>query len=951
MANNEDFIDKLKSLARLEVVMEQDGHHLSGRGRYRRSTEPTENSLVVDLNRQTYHWNSTGEWGDVITWVQKRKGCDFKEAVEYLAKSVGLPEPNWGGDNQARIATRAKEEAFGAAGAYFHELLLKDADALAYARSRGWSDETIKNAKLGYTGDKARMRDIQLAMRKLFEDMKISVTSPAAIAILGFNGNVAKLANENSIQVNNEWINQAYIPGLIGKDMLVYPHISGGRVRYFSGRGVHEKRHYNLPGELAGPRQAYFNHEWSAMEEACVIVEGQADAVTLAQWGIAAAALAGTSVDEEMFKRLEGHKNLYVGLDSDKAGKVNEWKVARVLGPMCRLVEWDGIMTFREYFDLEGNAQPIKDANDLLRAMNHEGAQSPENQIIGMQEALGRSLTLAEAMAEWAGRQNGAERDAALRTAMEVIAKMDELSLAQYSSGLAKSMRITGRDFTRMVKSTVQAASKKDEKGQSVEFTLGGIIKGWLVEYLYDTENHKGSLAWKDPDGKIGSGESVEIEGMKYAPMIPTDTLKNGGVLFPSAIGPLKSTGELVAIVENYIESVYLLPDHLSGKIMAYYALLTWLYDCFNTIPYLRAMGEAGSGKSELMRRLGMVCYRLMMANGAGTAASLFRSVERYRGTVFIDEADLQQSDTTNDIVKFLNLGAMRNNPIWRLEEVTGEGGRKEYTEKTYTTFCPKLIAMRKDFKDDAVGSRSLTFMIEPRETYELLDAGIPLEVNSEIRAKALALRNLLLRWRLEHWEPEIAVDPEFYEMDISSRLNQVTGPLMAVAKDDPVLRGEMRRFLREYYAELTLDKSMGVPARVIEAMWKIYKFPDLHKEMITTDAEGEKMLVGRVTRIANEIMDEMNSGGNEGGEEQATRKNSKDELSPHGIGKVIRKTLQMKISGRTNKGFYVYWDEKKMMALSKRYGINPEDIGPKEEMKSLFDHPVISRDSQSTLG
>ena len=332
------------------------------------------------------------------------------------------------------------------------------------------------------------------------------------------------------------------------------------------------------------------------------------------------------------------------------------------------------------------------------------------------------------------------------------------------------------------------------------------------------------------------------------------------------------------------------------------------------------------------MRRVGMVCYRLMIANGAGTAASLFRSVERYRPTVFIDEADLQQSDTTNDIVKFLNLGAMRNNPIWRLEEVTGEGGKKEFVERMYTTFCPKLIAMRKDFRDDAVGSRSLTFKIQPRETMELMAAKIPLEINNDMRARALAIRNLLLRWRLEHWLPEIPVDPNFYDFDISSRLNQVTGPLMAVAKDDPGLQAEMRRFLREYYAELTVSKSMTITARVIEALWKIYKYPDLHKQMVVQDAEGEKVLVGSVTRIANEIIDEMNSGGEKESEDEHKRR--KDELSPQRIGRLIREELQLRVSGRTNKGFYAYWDQIRMEAVAKRYGINIEEVGPRPEMK-----------------
>lgn len=934
MPETTDIIEQIKSQCHIELIVEQDGYHLHGRGRYRKCVE--HDSLVVDLHKQTYHWNQSGEWGDVISWIMRRRGVDFKGAVEELCRRGGVPEPEWSrGDPNVRLANRTKEEIFGLAASMFHRWLMADKDALDYVHSRGWSDDTIQRSIIGYSGIGSDRKNLSKIFYQELVALGEDPTCPAAVAVMGFNGDVRRWGIDHSVDVRQDWIEQRFIPSLIARDMVVYPHLSGGRVRYFSGRGVHEKHHYNLPVELAGARQPYFNAEWSATEDVCVVVEGQADAVTLTQFGLPCVAMAGVNLDEGMIKRLEGHKTFYVGLDSDKAGKANEWKIAKALGPMCRLVEWNGIMALTHWKDAEGVEQKIKDANDLLRAFN-QTERDFAGQQKGLLDALGTSPTLAEAMAAWAGLQQGAERDTALRSAMDVIVKMDELSIAQYQGDLSKKMRITSREFTRMVKTYLDQAKKKDENGENIEFVLGGVFSGWLVEYLYDAEEHRSSLAWRDPEGKIGSGDSVTIEGKKFMALPPTDTFKNLGILFPSNIGKTKATGELVAVIENYISTTYLLNDKLTAKIMAYYVLLTWLYDCFNTIPYLRAMGEAGAGKSELMRRVGMVCYRLMIANGAGTSASLFRSVERYRGTVFIDEADLQQSDATNDIVKFLNLGAMRNNPIWRLEEVSGEGGKKEFVERMYTTFCPKLIAMRKDFRDDAVGSRSLTFKIQPRETMELIAAHVPLEINNDMRARALAIRNLLLRWRLEHWQSEIPVDPAFYDLDISSRLNQVTGPLMAVAKDDPALQSEMRRFLREYYAELTVSKSMTITARVIEALWKIFKYPDLRKEMIITDPEGEKILVGQVTRIANEIIDEMNSGGDKEDEKEETSKfkNKKDELSPQRIGRLIREELQLKVSGRTNKGFYVYWDQLRMEAVAKRYGISLEEVGPKVSMK-----------------
>lgn len=926
MSDNTDIIERVKELNRIEVIIERDGFKLGGHGRWRRCTQSV-GGLVVDVNNQAYHWNTKGEWGDVIAWVMKRKGLDFKTAVEDLCKMAGIQEPNWGGgDGRARALSREKEEIFAIAAGVFSRWLWKNDDALEYTKNRGWSGDTLNAAMLGYTGAAEDRKVLSEGLRKELVAGGVNPSSPAAVALVGFGGDVSAWTSENEIQVREDWIDRGYIPGLVGQDMLVYAHITGGRVRYFSGRGVHEKRHYNLPIELVGPRQAYFNFEWSQIEQACVVVEGQADAITLGQWGIPAAAMAGVAVDDEMVKKLSAHKTFYVGLDSDKAGKVNEWKIARALGPMCRLVEWNGIMTCTHFQDKEGESREIKDANDLLKALNQVG-QSPENQKLGLEEALGRSPTLAEAMADWAGKQSGADRDAALKSAMEVITQMDELSLAQYQSGLAKSMRVTARELLRMVKTVQDLAKKKDEKGEAFEFILSGVVDDWFIEYMYDPETQKPSLAWKDPDGNIGSGTEVKINGKKYVAAPPSGAILSGGILFPSKLGQPKRTKELSAIIEGFIRGAYLLNNPLDAKIMAYYVLLTWLYDAFEAVPYLRATGEPGSGKSELMRRVGLLCYRFISANGASSTSSLFRMIEKYQGTVFLGEMDLRQSDASADIIKLINLGAMRDNPIIRCEEIMVDG-KREIQEKMFRTFCPKLIDMQREFYDPAVKTRCLTFKLQPKETYELVNANIPLQITATMRSRALAIRNLLLRWRLDHWQPSIEIDPAFYEMDISSRLNQVTGALMMIAKDDPDLQREMRTFLLEYYREIVQERSMTIPARAVEALWKIYKFPDLRQAMMVEEPDGSlKVLVGNVTKIANQIISEMNMDEDDGS--GSDKKGKKDELNPHKMGKRLREDLQLKIGNRTNKGFYVYWDFQRMVALAKRFGIDPEEIGP----------------------
>lgn len=911
---------------------------LEGHGRYR--TARQHDSLIIDVHNQAYHWNSRGEHGDVIHWVMNRTGADRKRAVSDLCRRAGLDEPNWDHETAAaRAATREREDIFGIGADVFTRWLKKNDTALAYARSRGWNDQVIDEARLGYSG-KAVGTELRNEMLKELISHDVDPDCPTAVALLGWNGDVARWANAHSIEANEDWIHHGRIPGIVGQDLLIYPHVTGGRVVYLSGRAITEKRHYNPPIALVGERRVYYNSAWSRKDRDVVLVEGQADAVSLAQLGAAAIALAGVSATKQFTETLPQDQVYYIGLDQDKAGHDATVQLAEALGPLCRLVKWE-LRT--DWSTAEGEAP--KDANDLLQSMAAAGA-GHEDQAAWINAMLAGAPTYIEHAASEAGLMEGALRDSAQVHTIQLFARMDEMTQAQYRSRIAKLLKVPIRDMTHIQKTIATAADKADNGGEPY-FTFGGFIDGYLVEYLYDIATDKASLAWRNPDGLISAGDEVTINGRRYLPEVPNNSIKRGSLLFPNKIGEERGIRELVVLVEMYIKSCCLLPGARVAKLISYYVLLTWVYDMFETVMYLRAMGSPGSGKSEMLRRVGLACYRTMAANGAGSTSSLFRAVERYRCTVFIDEADIQGSDTENDMIKFYNLGAMRGNPIWRTEKVIIDG-RETFEEVSFQTFCPKLVAMRKDFRDDAVGSRSLTMKLQPRETIELIRANIPLTINDEMREKAQALRNLLLRWRLKTWQPSMEVNPEYYDLSISARLNQVAGPLLALASEDPEQQEEIRRELREYYAETILSQSMTIAARVIEALWKIYKFPDLHEQMVKTESDGSEIIrIGEITRISNEIMDQMNETSEE--TDEADEKHRKEQaLKPHRVGKILRDDLQLQITNRRRDGFWVYWNGPRMEGLAMRYGVKLDEVGPVEGKEKSID---VEKAIQPTLG
>lgn len=320
--------EEVKRKNSLEEVMKQAGIELVGSGKYRNAKG--NHSFVVDLRRQIYFENAgsdsqtpDGFGHDVIHFVKwwKKLGNtkeDTKEAVEFLCQRAGLPAPEWGGDAAKNMAQRAQDDALTIAARVFVKWLRASNDAQAYARGRGWSVESTKD-------DKGNV-----------------IPSTVQLAGLGYSGNGTSGERNQLIEALNaegHAVDENAVKAVFAMPpkMLVYAHVRGGRVRYLSGRGIFEKTHYNLLKDLVGDRQRYYNHEYGSDAELVAIVEGQADAVTLAQWGIAAVALAGCAADESFAADMKKHKYAVVALDFEAAMWSKAQKIAELIGPKTRL--------------------------------------------------------------------------------------------------------------------------------------------------------------------------------------------------------------------------------------------------------------------------------------------------------------------------------------------------------------------------------------------------------------------------------------------------------------------------------------------------------------------------------------------------------------------------------------------------------------------------------------
>jgi hypothetical protein len=211
---------------------------------------------------------------------------------------------------------------------------------------------------------------------------------------------------------------------------------------------------------------------------------------------------------------------------------------------------------------------------------------------------------------------------------------------------------------------------------------------------------------------------------------------------FPSHPAPYGSTVQLVDEVEKFICRYANVPKEWLD-IIPIYILMTWVYDRFTAVPYLRFLGEPGTGKTRLLQLCAATSYKGTIVSGSITGPALFRTINMVRGTMAVDEGDFKHSEEWSDITKVLNNGYTTGLPIVRCER-TGN----VFEPHAIHVYGPKIISTRSRFSDEALESRCLTF--ETRE--EPLPEHIPLQLPLSFEQEACAIRNKLLQWRFDNF-------------------------------------------------------------------------------------------------------------------------------------------------------------------------------------------------------
>ncbi|MBI4188309.1 MAG: DUF3854 domain-containing protein [Chloroflexi bacterium] len=231
----------------------------------------------------------------------------------------------------------------------------------------------------------------------------------------------------------------------------------------------------------------------------------------------------------------------------------------------------------------------------------------------------------------------------------------------------------------------------------------------------------------------------------------------------------LLNSAELFERIKGYIKR-YVDLDPLDLELCCYYSLFTWFYRKVNTLGYLRFIADTGKGKTRAQKVVGDLCFYPFHTSGASSFSGMARTSQHWRGTLIMDEADMD-GDMASQVIKFLNLGFERGQYYVLSDK------QNPRLQQYFDPFMTKILAMRKPFPDNATEGRLLSIT-----TYETTNLDIPILLPPEYPAEVETLRNTIARFVLEYWDKvDGSKMTDFRHLPIEPRLKQLAMPLSII--------------------------------------------------------------------------------------------------------------------------------------------------------------------------
>jgi len=403
------------------------------------------------------------------------------------------------------------------------------------------------------------------------------------------------------------------------------------------------------------------------------------------------------------------------------------------------------------------------------------------------------------------------------------------------SDWLAPGAKHTKEEFLHLVERAPEwkpeAGARQPEVSRRARPPRKEAARGHAADLKLPDGRHAEIVA--SPEG-AGSRFCIFTPGKREVAFL--ERIEMGGrILEPAASDLVKQHGVVLARQPEFYESDLgsLFPDLCTFMhtwflaeppvvlIGALYALLTWRVHMLSEVPYLRVLGEAGTGKSRFLRTLAELCYRAIPTVGDITEAALFRVVELVPDATFVvDEAD-RRTATDDPVTQLLRAGTERGRSIFRMEPAASGQG---YEPRAYPCFGPKLLAAARPFRDDALESRIFTFSLPRRD----MRAATPFLVAATLHQEGARLRNRLFAWHIATYgesfvfEDHVSRTAErLRQAGREPRAIQIGAALLALAEElghQQALEA-CERLIQEHSSEITETRAQSRDGVILDVL------------------------------------------------------------------------------------------------------------------------------------
>lgn len=728
-------------------------------------------SCDVDHTLNLWHCWGCDNGGTIFDLLMHRDGKTFGDALRELAYQAGVTLDKKQGKeaqsywDQKKRAERALEYAAN----YYHSNLLKHHSGLEYLKNRGIELETIQRQKLGWSDG------------NLTRSVKRANLDGISLDDFIYAGLIRPYEKDPNTHFD-------YFD-----ERIIFPLLYKNRVLNLSGRKTELSRRTEKYIHLSKFDIDNFYNE-DAIKKEIWLFEGHPDTVIGIQCGLPAVGVIGTGGMKHP-ERLARCQKIYICGDADNAGQMamNKWAMAILEhNAMCDVLCVSlpaGIKDFNEWY-LQFRGQGFAAAFESLMGTAKNLIQFRISQL-EVSDQLINIWPLLEPLTE-------IQREGFFQKIKHVLKgisiKHIRSDYKQYTLSQAAKVKTgsaigaTDLQFKKSRKVNIMSIDISDTNPPVANVCMYGTVtrtidgeqdQSYEPIIIFNTVNPDGTykpeaVDWKslDPSGLDRSTLPLPsvVEG-RWSDESLQKFLK--GELQP------ENTARLVKDITQYLRKYIWHTDPATHEILALYAIGTYAARLFGAYPYLSLNGLAGSGKSNTLDLMALLCFNSIFTANISPAA-LFRSIEQNFPTCIRDEAEQFNKRTPENIdeLTMLNAGYKSGAKVIR----TGKSAKGEFEVEEFDLFSPKIFAGINMLNDTLLTRSILIKMFKaPKDVVKAMPKMV--QTRHIWEKQGAELRDRIYVWLMTKFPLLKQIFKEYVPIDeIANRDWEVWLPLLSIA-------------------------------------------------------------------------------------------------------------------------------------------------------------------------